>query len=115
MSSPVPSDPAAATDQSRKNRRLALICTGVFAGMVGLAFASVPLYDAFCRITGFDGTVSRAEAAPTQHIAPHLLAALTIGREGRSRINAPDLLIPAAMLMALAAARACASAASAFP
>ena len=37
-------------------------------------------------------------------IAPHLLAALTIGREGRSRVGAPDLLIPAAMLMALAAA-----------
>lgn len=68
MSSTVPSDPAPAQDQSRKNRRLALICTGVFAGMVGLAFASVPLYDAFCRITGFDGTVSRAEAAPTQVI-----------------------------------------------
>lgn len=47
---------------------------------------------------------STAGEAPTPHIAPHLLAALTIGREGRNRINAPDLLIPAAMLLALAAA-----------
>ena len=37
-------------------------------------------------------------------IAPHLLAALTIGRNVRSRLQAPDLLIPAAMLMTLAAA-----------
>lgn len=47
---------------------------------------------------------ARAEATATPHIAPHLLAALTIGREGRRRAGAPDLLIPAAMLMALAAA-----------
>ena len=45
-----------------------------------------------------------AEAVPTPHIAPHLLAALTIGRSARSRIRAPDLLIGAAMLMTLAAA-----------
>ena len=33
--------------------------------MVGLAYASVPLYDLFCRITGFDGTplVGSAPAA----------------------------------------------------
>ncbi|WP_235528682.1 MULTISPECIES: cytochrome c oxidase assembly protein [unclassified Phenylobacterium] len=32
--------------------------------MVGAAFASVPLYKAFCQVTGFDGTVRKAEAAP---------------------------------------------------
>ena len=31
--------------------------------MVGLAFASVPLYRAFCQITGFDGTTMRADKA----------------------------------------------------
>ena len=31
-----------------RNRRVALICVGVFAAMVGAAFASVPLYRAFC-------------------------------------------------------------------
>jgi cytochrome c oxidase assembly protein subunit 11 len=36
-------------------RRTALACAGVALGMVGLAYASVPLYDLFCRITGFDG------------------------------------------------------------
>jgi cytochrome c oxidase assembly protein subunit 11 len=38
-----------------KIRRTALACAGVAVGMVGLAYASVPLYDLFCRLTGFDG------------------------------------------------------------
>jgi len=45
------------------NRRLALICAAVFAAMVGLSFAAVPLYRAFCQATGFAGTVRRATHA----------------------------------------------------
>jgi cytochrome c oxidase assembly protein subunit 11 len=37
-------------------RRTVLACIGIVAGMVGLAYASVPLYDLFCKVTGFDGT-----------------------------------------------------------
>lgn len=55
---------AAPTPQARRNKRLALICVATFAGMVGAAYASVPLYKLFCQVTGFDGTVRRAEAAP---------------------------------------------------
>ncbi len=45
------------TPQSdRTMRRTALACAGLALGMVGLAFASVPLYDLFCKVTGFDGT-----------------------------------------------------------
>ncbi len=47
-----------------RNARLGLICGLIFAGMVGAAYASVPLYRAFCNLTGFDGTVRRAEKAP---------------------------------------------------
>jgi len=36
----------------------------VVAGMVGLSFASVPLYRLFCQVTGFGGTTQRAAAAP---------------------------------------------------
>lgn len=36
-------------------RRTALICSAVVVGMTGLSFAAVPLYDLFCRVTGFDG------------------------------------------------------------
>lgn len=57
---------------ARRNRRMGLILTAVFVGMVGAAFASVPLYRAFCQLTGFDGTVRRAEAAPSQVLARKL-------------------------------------------
>lgn len=33
--------------------------------MLGLAFASKPLYDTFCKVTGFGGTTRIAEAAPS--------------------------------------------------
>lgn len=45
-----------------------------------------------------------AAPGPELQIAPHLRAALTIGRERRGRLRAPDLLIAAAALMTLAAA-----------
>jgi cytochrome c oxidase assembly protein subunit 11 len=40
---------------------------GAFAAfMVGMAYAAVPLYDWFCRTTGFGGTTQVAVAAPGQ-------------------------------------------------
>src|SRR5690606_7012168 len=43
------------------NVGVALICAGVFAGMVGLSFAAVPLYRIFCQVTGYGGTTQRVE------------------------------------------------------
>jgi cytochrome c oxidase assembly protein subunit 11 len=37
-------------------RNTALTCLAVAAGMLGLAYASVPLYTLFCTVTGFGGT-----------------------------------------------------------
>jgi cytochrome c oxidase assembly protein subunit 11 len=50
-------------DLARRNRNLMMWLVGLVAGMTGLAFASVPLYDLFCRVTGFGGTPMRAEEA----------------------------------------------------
>lgn len=50
------------TDSAARNARLAAICLGVFVLMVGAAFASVPLYRAFCQATGFNGAVRRGDA-----------------------------------------------------
>ena len=50
---------------NRKNL-IALACVLGVMGMTGAAFAAVPLYRLFCQVTGFDGTVKKAEAAPTQ-------------------------------------------------
>jgi cytochrome c oxidase assembly protein subunit 11 len=49
---------------ARRNRRTGLAAAGVVAGMVGLSFAAVPLYDLFCRVTGFNGTPMIGQAAP---------------------------------------------------
>ncbi len=54
-----------ATTIDHRNRKTALIFAGVAAAMLGLGFASVPLYRLFCQVTGFGGTtqkVSEAEA-----------------------------------------------------
>ncbi len=40
---------------------------------MGAAYASVPLYKAFCQLTGFDGVVRRAVAAPTTTLEKTLL------------------------------------------
>lgn len=50
--------------EMRRHRNVVVICLAVFFGMIGAAYASIPLYRAFCQVTGFDGTVSRAKAAP---------------------------------------------------
>jgi cytochrome c oxidase assembly protein subunit 11 len=47
--------------RSRRNRLTAIICGGVFFGMIGVAYAAVPLYSMFCRITGYGGTTQRVE------------------------------------------------------
>lgn len=49
---------------AQRNTRTALIMALLVAAMLGLAFASVPLYRLFCQVTGFAGTTQRAEQAP---------------------------------------------------
>lgn len=45
-----------------KNGKTALTVSCVVAGMVCLSFAAVPLYDTFCRVTGWGGTTQRADS-----------------------------------------------------
>lgn len=51
------------------NLRIALICGAIVAGMVGMAYAAVPLYALFCQVTGFDGTTQVADGNPKGTIA----------------------------------------------
>ena len=44
-------------------RRTAFLLAILVAGMVGLGYASVPLYRLFCQVTGFGGTTMRATEA----------------------------------------------------
>ena len=52
--------------KGRGHLKVAAICGVAFFGMVGAAYAAVPLYKLFCQATGFDGTVRKAVAKPTQ-------------------------------------------------
>lgn len=52
------------TRRNAANARTAISLAAVVCGMVGLAFASVPLYELFCRVTGFGGTTQVADSAP---------------------------------------------------
>jgi cytochrome c oxidase assembly protein subunit 11 len=46
------------------NFKVALMAGSVVVGMTGLGFAAVPLYDLFCRVTGFGGTTQVGAQAP---------------------------------------------------
>ncbi|WP_049973730.1 cytochrome c oxidase assembly protein, partial [Azospirillum sp. B4] len=52
--------PPAGADLVRRNRRMLLGAFALVAGMVGLSFAAVPLYQVFCKATGFGGTTQVA-------------------------------------------------------
>jgi cytochrome c oxidase assembly protein subunit 11 len=45
---------------ARRNARTGLMALALAAAMVGLGFASVPLYRLFCQVTGFGGTTMTA-------------------------------------------------------
>jgi cytochrome c oxidase assembly protein subunit 11 len=43
-----------------KKKLTPIILISIFIFMLGLSFAAVPLYDLFCRVTGFGGTTQNA-------------------------------------------------------
>jgi cytochrome c oxidase assembly protein subunit 11 len=46
-----------------RNRRTVLACSAAVLAMTGLSFAAVPLYNLFCKVTGFAGTPMVGTAA----------------------------------------------------
>jgi cytochrome c oxidase assembly protein subunit 11 len=54
------------TPNPKKNLRVALMAATVVFSMLGLSYAAVPFYKAFCKATGFGGTTQRADAAPAK-------------------------------------------------
>jgi cytochrome c oxidase assembly protein subunit 11 len=49
-----------------RNRKTAAWASLIVLGMIGLTYASVPLYRLFCQITGFGGTTQQAEEPSDQ-------------------------------------------------
>ena len=62
----------------RTNARVALLAAGLALAMLGLGFASVPLYRLFCQVTGFGGTTMRATESDAA-IAARLAASAGAG------------------------------------
>ncbi|HEX2751993.1 MAG TPA: cytochrome c oxidase assembly protein [Alphaproteobacteria bacterium] len=53
---------------AQKNKRVLIGTLSVVAAMIALAFASVPLYDMFCRVTGWGGTTQIVAANTSDRI-----------------------------------------------
>ena len=51
------------------NNTIAGIAAAGVVGMLGLAFAADPLYDTFCKVTGFGGTTRIATEGPSEILA----------------------------------------------
>ena len=47
-----------------KKKLTPFVLAGIFILMLGLSYASVPLYEIFCKVTGFGGTTQVANKAP---------------------------------------------------
>jgi cytochrome c oxidase assembly protein subunit 11 len=58
---------------SRKRTATAIVLFGVAGGMVGLAFASVPLYRLFCQVTGYGGTPNTENVAVPAGESDHIV------------------------------------------
>lgn len=61
------------TDLAAKNRRVLKFTLAGVGVMIGLAFASVPLYRAICKVTGWGGTTQMVESNPNQPVPDRLI------------------------------------------
>ncbi|NML74511.1 cytochrome c oxidase assembly protein [Rhizobium sp. S-51] len=52
-------------DRRRGNVTILAACVAFVGCMLGVAFASAPLYRLFCQVTGYNGTTQRVEQAST--------------------------------------------------
>lgn len=56
-------------DLARKNKRILIGTLAGVAVMIGVAFASVPLYRLICQVTGWGGTTQMVESNPFTPVA----------------------------------------------
>jgi cytochrome c oxidase assembly protein subunit 11 len=66
----------------RRNRNVAVALFLVAAGMVGAAYAAVPLYELFCQVTGFGGTTRVASDNPKGVIARQMTTRFDVNVDG---------------------------------
>jgi len=61
---------ATVSTQDHRNRRVASYAAAGALAMLGLGYASVPLYRMFCQATGWGGTTQRASEAQAEEVKP---------------------------------------------
>ncbi|MEO1648814.1 MAG: cytochrome c oxidase assembly protein [Pseudomonadota bacterium] len=80
----------------RRNARTGLMALALAAAMVGLGFASVPLYRLFCQVTGFGGTTQVATASEAANAAALATGkTMSIRFDGSTAIDVPWSFKPA--------------------
>lgn len=82
--------------RQKTNRVIAGVCLAFLGGMVGMAYAAVPLYAAFCQATGYGGTTRRV----TQYADRVLDRDITI-RFDANTLGVPWRFEPAARSMTI--------------
>ncbi|MEO1730062.1 MAG: cytochrome c oxidase assembly protein [Pseudomonadota bacterium] len=77
-------------DTQRRNLRTGLMALALAAAMVGLGFASVPLYRLFCQVTGFGGTTQVASEGQANAAAAAATGkTISIRFDGSTAIGVP--------------------------
>ncbi len=78
------------SDVSGKNARVGMLALLGALAMLGLGYAAVPLYDLFCRVTGFGGTTQIAsEAQASRAAASGALREISIRFDGSTARGVP--------------------------
>jgi cytochrome c oxidase assembly protein subunit 11 len=70
-----------------RNARVAMGLAAIVVVMIGLSFASVPLYRLFCEATGYSGTTQRATAAPDPSAASKALVTVRFNAETATELG----------------------------
>jgi len=74
----------------RRDAAMAFACGAFVALMIGAAYAAVPLYDWFCRTTGFGGTTQVSTAAPGEVLG----RTVTVRFDGNVAAGLPWRFVP---------------------
>ena len=75
-------DEPSSIDTQTKNTRIMRRLVFLVLTMIGLSFASVPLYSLFCQVTGFGGTTQEAETLPSAQLDRTVRVLFNAGVDG---------------------------------
>lgn len=78
------------SDTARRNLRVGVLAFMGALAMLGLGYAAVPLYEMFCRVTGFGGTTQVASEADAALAASNVTGqTISIRFDGSTASNMP--------------------------